>query len=100
MAFLQICRRHQAVFESASHSFKSLLTARRFYSSCTLHRYAQNGAVSSGKTCTGKKYVLIFFSILFVNCTCSCVRSIKSINPLHLCHYNYRRHQLPLVKTR
>ncbi|KAJ7360299.1 hypothetical protein OS493_016929 [Desmophyllum pertusum] len=45
MAFLQICRRRQAVFEGATNSLERLLTHRCFHSSCIPHRHLQNGSV-------------------------------------------------------
>ena len=50
MAFLQICRRHQAVFEGVTCSLQHLETRKSFYSSLTLHRSVQNQPVCPGKT--------------------------------------------------
>lgn len=63
MAFLQICRRRQAVFEGATNSLERLLTHRCFHSSCIPHRHLQNGSVCLGKNCTDLEY----FRYLYVH---------------------------------
>lgn len=50
MAFSQICRRQQPVFEGVTCSLQRLVSGRSFYSSYTLHRHVQNEPVCLGKT--------------------------------------------------
>lgn len=51
MAFLQICRRQQAVFEGVTYSLQRLVARRSFHSSSTLHCSVQNQPVCPGKSC-------------------------------------------------